>query len=486
MKNLFLLSFLFLLLACSKDSAESLPLSPSLPEKGVLTPYFTDEIDYAKALQIAQQAPARFGGEFTKGFTKTVLSGEPIVSQGSLTKSGNASIDTLMYVFNYVEGGYAVVPTLEVESDLIAYIEEGTFNIQDTLTDDLSRFLVSMMMDYQKSVVIKYKQDTLATKSELVRPSGRSEGPMCTRIEISANRFYDFGDPVYPPSEAERDGAKYYKTKGCYMPMRSVSSSYKYKEPLLTTTWGQGDPYNAQAKKIKGEYAKAGCVAIAVSQIMVYNEHPTTFPSSMLSLPLTAEFQGYVGKPTRLSAMKKIKDLTIENTSAARDNVSRFIAMIGYMLKNDWGVESTGADSDDVPKVFNNMGYGVGPLIPYNGTKTEASLNCSQPVYIRGWRTLTTGHAWVVDGYKIENYQETEYIYYFDANCGYNGRMPTNNGVSIRHIYFHHNFGWSGGANGYYLDGVFDTSRRQEATGGEIDGSKKYEKIQIIPTIVKI
>lgn len=54
MKNLFLLSFLFLLLACGKESAESLPLSPSLPEKGVLTPYFTDEIDYAKALKIAQ------------------------------------------------------------------------------------------------------------------------------------------------------------------------------------------------------------------------------------------------------------------------------------------------------------------------------------------------------------------------------------------------------------------------------------------------
>lgn len=486
MKNLFLLSFLFLLLACGKESAESLPLSPSLPEKGVLTPYFTDEIDYAKALKIAQQAPARFGGEFTKGFTKTVLSGEPIVSQGIATKSGNASIDTLMYVFNYAEGGYAVVPTLEVESDLIAYIEEGTFNIQDTLTDDLSRFLVSMMMDYQKSVVAQYEEEQILTKASL-RPYGAMEGPKCQDVLRGGGMNYEFGEPTRTPEEVGRKGDAYYKTSGCYIEMRYTDYEEKYLGPLLTTTWGQGDPYNAQAKKIKGEYAKAGCVAIAVSQIMVYNEHPTTFPSSMLSLPLTAEFQRYVGKPTRLSAMKKIKDLTIENTSAARDNVSRFIAMIGYMLKNDWGVEETGADSDDVPKVFNNMGYGVGPLIPYNGTKTEASLNCSQPVYIRGRRTLTKGHAWVVDGYKSEDYTEEFYYYYFGSDGSYHGRRRQSNVVtSYNHIYFHHNFGWDGTCNGYYLDGVFDTSQRQEATKDASSEGRKYKKIQIIPTIVKI
>lgn len=54
MKNLFLLSFLFLLLVGGKNFTEPLSLFPSLPEKGVLTPYFTDEIDYAKALKIAQ------------------------------------------------------------------------------------------------------------------------------------------------------------------------------------------------------------------------------------------------------------------------------------------------------------------------------------------------------------------------------------------------------------------------------------------------
>lgn len=485
MKNLFLLPLLFVLLACSKESAESLPLSPSLPEKGVLTPYFTDEIDYAKALKIAQQAPARFGGEFTKGFTKTVLSGEPIVSQGSLTKSGGASIDTLMYVFNYVEGGYAVVPTLEVESDLIAYIEEGTFNIQDTLTDDLSRFLVSMMMDYQKSVVATY--NTPATKGMLrLDPKKSPIGPKCRDVVLAGGMNCNFGEPT-ADGEIQSRGDEYYKKFGCYLPVRYTDHEEKYLGPLLTTTWGQDAPYNAQTPKIGTKNALAGCVAIAVTQIMVYNAHPAKYPSTILNFGITSAFRTYVGKNTNLVSMKKIKDLNTQGSSAARDNVSRFIAMIGYMLDNDWGVESTGAKDKEVPKVFNNMGYGVGPLIPYDGLKTEVSLNGGRPVYITGWRTLTKGHAWVVDGYKSEDYTEEFYYYYFGSDGSYHGRRRQSNVVtSYNHIYFHHNFGWSGGANGYYLDGVFDTSRRYEATGGEIDGSKKYEKIQIIPTIVKI
>lgn len=489
MKNLFLLLFLFILLACGKEDSESVSSStqPTFPDNETLIPNQTERIDYKRALSIAQAAPTRFGGEFTKGVTKTVLQGEPIVSQVISTKSDNTQIDTLMYIFNYAEGGYAVIPTLDIESDLIAYIEEGEFNIQDTVTDDLSRFLVSLMMDYQKSVLAKYTQDTLATKAELVRPSGRSEGPMCTRIEISSNRFYDFGDPVPPPSEAYRDGIKYYKTRGCYMPMRSVNSYHKYHGPLLTTSWGQRDPYNAQAKLIGNTRAKTGCVAMAVAQIMVYHGNPAKYPSTILNFEVPSAFHRYVGMNTSLAAMKKIKDLNTQGSFAARDHISRFIAIIGYMLKNDWGVGSTSAKDKEVPKVFNNMGYGAGGLLSYNGIATEASLNGNEPVYITGWdKYLISGHAWVVDGYKIENYKETEYIYYFDANCGYNGRGMTADGLSIRNIYFHHNFGWSGGANGYYIDGVFDTSKRYEATGGEIQDNDVYSRIEIIPNITAI
>lgn len=486
MKNRFLLPVLFILLACGKESSEPLPLSLPSTENGILTPYITDEIDYPKALKIAQQAPTRFGGEFTKSVHKTVLTGEPIITNGFTTKSGNASIDTLMYVFNYAEGGYAVVPTLEVESDLIAYVETGEFTIQDTLTDDLSRFLVSMMMDYQKSVVAQYEKERIATKASL-RPYGAIDGPKCQDVLRGGGLNYNFGEPTRTPEEVGRKGDDYYKTSGCYLEMRYTDYTEQYLGPLLTTTWGQGDPYNAQTPKIGVSQTKTGCVATAVTQIMVYHAHPTTFPSSMLSLPLTAEFQGYVGKNTSLKSLRGYKTIKPDSYPPPRINASRFIAMIGYMLKNDWGVGSTGAKDKEVPKVFNNMGYGVGPLIPYNGTKTEASLNCSQPVYITGWRTLTKGHAWVADGYKIERSTREQYIYFFDEYGNYHNRRLLHPGSSNnRTIYFHHNFGWDGICNGYYLDGIFDTSRVYESTGSTSSDVLVYKKVEIIPTIVKI
>lgn len=487
MKNLFLLLFLFILLACGKEDSESVSSStqPTFPDNETLIPYQTERIDYKRALSIAQAAPTRFGGEFTKGVTKTVLQGEPIVSQVISTKSDNTQIDTLMYIFNYAEGGYAVIPTLDIESDLIAYIEEGEFNIQDTVTDDLSRFLVSLMMDYQQSVVATY--NTSVTKG-MLRPDPRKDpiGPKCRNVVLAGGMNYNFGEPT-AEAEVQSRGDEYYKTYGCYLPMRYTDHEEKYLGPLLTTTWGQGDPYNAQTKLIGNTRAKTGCVAMAVAQIMVYHGNPAKYPSTILNFEVPSAFR-YVGMNTSLAAMKKIKDLKTQGSFAARDHISRFIAVIGYMLKNDWGVGSTGAKDKEVPKVFNNMGYGAGGLLSYNGIATEASLNSGEPVYITGWeKYLISGHAWVVDGYKTEDYTEEFYYYYFGPDGAYHGRRRQSNvGTSYTHIYFHHNFGWSGNANGYYIDGVFDTSKVYEATGDEIQDNDVYSRIEIIPNITAI
>lgn len=488
MKNLFVLSLLFLLMACGKESVEPFSLSPNLSEKGVLTPYLTDKIDYAKAVKIAQQAPTRFEGEFTKGFTKTVVQGEPIISQGIITKSGTASVDTLLYVFNYAEGGYAVVPTLEVESDLIAYIEEGTFNIQDTLTDDLSRFLVSMMMDYQKMMVAQYEKEQTTTKGEL-RPDPKKGpiGPKCLDVVLASGMNYNFGEPT-AEAEIQSRGDEYYKKYGCYLPMRYTDHEAKYLGPLLTTAWGQGKPYNWQSKKIGTDYSKTGCVALAMAQIMVYHAHPAKYPSTILNFGITSAFRTYVGKNTNLEAMKKIKDLNTQGSSAAKDNVSRFIAIIGYMLNNDWGVDETAAYDEDVPKVFNNIGYATPPPRDYNSADIVSNLGSGMPVYTSGIRDGNKGHAWVVDGYKREYYTEAYYYYFFGANGAYHGRRRQDAIVrNYNDLFLHCNYGWSGSANGYYYEGVFNTSNVHERTGTDGNAGRYYKyDLTIVPNIKPI
>lgn len=45
---------------------------------------------------------------------------------------------------------------------------------------------------------------------------------------------------------------------------------------LLTTTWNQGYPYNKYLPEISGENVLAGCVNVAMSQVMKYHRHPTS------------------------------------------------------------------------------------------------------------------------------------------------------------------------------------------------------------------
>lgn len=391
-----------------------------------------------------------------------------------------------MYVFNYAEGGYAVIPTLDVKGDIIAYIEDGEFNIQDTLTNDLSRFLVSMMIDYQKNVIATH--NALKTKG-MLRPDPRKDmlGAKCHDVTLSGGMNYQFGEPTVTLDEVVRNGDEYYKTKGCYLPMRYTDYEEKYLGPLLTTTWNQDVPYNIQTPRIGTKNAFTGCVAMAVAQIMVYHGNPVKYPSSILGFDVPSQFHFYIDKNTNIAGMKRTKVLTESSSTGAKDNISRFIAIIGHMLKNDWGVDATGAKDKEVPKVFNNMGYASAGVSDYNGLATQASLNGLKPVYITGWRTLTKGHSWVVDGYKIEDATEEYYYYYFGANGAYHGRLRQDNiGRSYSHIYFHHNFGWGGTCNGYYVDGVFDTSQVYESTGGTSTDVRVYKKIEIIPNITKI
>ena len=56
---------------------------------------------------------------------------------------------------------------------------------------------------------------------------------------------------------------------------RRVSGTMADVTPLLTTTWDQGDPYNAYCPTLNGQTALTGCVATAMAQIAYYHKYPT-------------------------------------------------------------------------------------------------------------------------------------------------------------------------------------------------------------------
>ena len=55
---------------------------------------------------------------------------------------------------------------------------------------------------------------------------------------------------------------------------RGTAAAYEAVSPLLTTKWGQGYPYNGLCPDYGNDRAAAGCVAVAMAQIMNYHRWP--------------------------------------------------------------------------------------------------------------------------------------------------------------------------------------------------------------------
>lgn len=505
MKKLTILFFLFFLFSCSKEG--DLPT-----ERGQTTVanqsigVYSQKIDMERAKKIALDAPALFGGVMTKNEGKTIRNCEPVLG-GVATKGGDA--DTLLYLFNYAEGGYVFIPTDDLDGEVVAYVEQGTFQMSDTTDNKLQAFLVSRMIYYRKIERLIAEQNENQTTNEdetneaftkgsvgegggggglpgpqqsaLIRGS---QGDRCGDVLRKYRYAGNYGSPVTPPREALTSNGmdyndEYYKTQGCYMSLTYYDESTSSRGPLLTTSWGQYDPFNDNAPLIGGFHAVAGCVAIAVAQIMVYYSYPERFPADI-----------HNGCPTSLSSLRNKKYKTDFSISEGR-TVATFVRTLGDLLGNDWNVYpiGTSASNNMVGPVFKRMGYPNSLMhylrYAYNYDMSVNALNNNRPIYISGSHA-SSGHAWVMDGYKFISTSSEQCTAYFDKNSTYNGKKRVS--LSSRTMrYFHHNFGWNGQANGYYIDGVFDTSRTFEVTGTPTLEANyhNYQEISIMPYIQK-
>lgn len=122
------------------------------------------------------------------------------------------------------------------------------------------------------------------------------------------------------------------------------------------------------------------------------------------------------------------------------------------------------------PGAFRKMGYTCGSLSDYSFSKVAGSLNNMQPVYMCGKNTVNSkGHAWVVDGYRIQ-YDTHAYYAADDLRLLDRTRTPEKN-------YVHCNWGWDGYCNGYYLYNALESS-------GYVDYDFNYSKnLQVITGI---
>lgn len=203
--------------------------------------------------------------------------------------------------------------------------------------------------------------------------------------------------------------------------------------PLLTTTWGQSDPFNKYCPVYLNERTVTGCVATAMAQVMNYFKWPTT---QVDPISYTWKGENLTSPATTFNWSKMLDSYLNSYTNTQADAVARLMQVAGYSVEMNYDIASyggSGAYSSDVRSALVNIfGYDKGTdylLRDYFSAEEwdnyiYNNLANIGPLFYNGQGT-DGGHAFVCDGY--------------DGNGMY-----------------HINWGWSGTSDGYFKLSALD------------------------------
>lgn len=224
------------------------------------------------------------------------------------------------------------------------------------------------------------------------------------------------------------------------VPLRAPSSVSTV-EPLVKALWGQASPYNLDCPNndTNGQ-AVAGCVPIAMAEVMHYWKYPKTGTSyKIYDCPNYGTIEVHFDESTYDWA--NMPDTINDSTSSdiEKEAIAKLVYDCGAASWAQYGnvKQGTGARlfiSSDSP--YDNAQYGLQSFFGYDSKMTavarsaystnkwkmllKSELKAGRPILYSGTdSTKTLGHCFVVDGY--------------DANG-----------------YFHVNWGWYGHYNGYF------------------------------------
>ena len=241
----------------------------------------------------------------------------------------------------------------------------------------------------------------------------------------------------------------------------AVAESYPTIAPILgNTVWGQGKPFNNKCPQINGERAVTGCVATAMSQIMYAHKYPTkgtgshSYTTETKKLNVSANFGN-----TTYDWDNMTPDYNKSYTSAQADAVATLMFHAGVAADMDYTVDGSGAVSSiALAAMTEYFGYNKSiNILPKDFMKEEdilqevaSDLQAGRPVYVSGHTVNLEGHAFVCDGMQSDGY-------------------------------LHINWGWNGGANGYFA--LSALAPEVQGTGGSASNLAFTEGVCIYSNI---
>ena len=210
--------------------------------------------------------------------------------------------------------------------------------------------------------------------------------------------------------------------------------------PMVTTTWGQSDPYNMLCPTVSGADgpSPSGCVATSMAQVMNFHKWPAkgkgtvNYISKTNSVHISEDLSsvsydwghmvdhyGYYYTEGVNNTWKKV---TVSSGTTQKLAVAQLMYHCGIATSADYKASSTAIATSNIPvALYNNFSYDAGlhdlqrtffsdeewETLVYN------ELATGRPLIYGGTTDGGSGHSFVFDGYKEG---------YFHINWGWNGR----------------------------------------------------------------
>lgn len=338
--------------------------------------------------------------------------------QYRLQKSSRTQqVDTTLYIVNFASNkGYAVLSAnRRMPDDVLLVTDYGYLSAEDLMReDDYSNLEIDTLNPYCAEDDDYYVGFTIDDNS-----NKRDRKFTQTLVMNYHNKYVEDQKHQQPTT---------YYTYSQWQHHSSVA-------PLVHVKWRQSDPFNRLSPKRCGKKAPAGCVAIAVAQILSANKNVTTLNGVTINWSSMNRYPQPIGDD--------------------QDKIAIWVRYIAKKCCMVYGCTSEGGYGMATPEGAKNFLKKLSPyksvkkLKTYNGQTAIDMVKAGKPVFISAFHAPFAAHAWVIDGYLKQQRTRTEKY------------IGTNNVISTATEYrelIHCNYGWEGIADGYYASGIFDTS----------------------------
>lgn len=317
------------------------------------------------------------------------------------------TIDIRFHVINFEDNaGFALVSADDRTTPIYAYSTESNLDLEEGIANTgLSTFMEGAILRYREEIRL-----LPVIGPWIPDPAAEDSFLLCPRTIYNGQECY----------------VKYHDHR------QQVS-------PLLTTLWNQSSPYNYYCPIINGQSwagyenrAAAGCVTIALAQIMAYYNYPNNWDWGLIH--------------TSPSYSEGIHNETT-------NEVAQFVYDVAISANISWGIQSS-SNIYNANSALENWNYITSAVQDFDCGNVVNSLKVNQPVYCRGTQPGTNeGHAWVIDGYN----HTTTFATYYAIPLPHVKLGESSFGSPF---FYHCNWGWGGNNNGYFID-TFSISEGQ-------------------------